>query len=54
MIRGILATMSVLALSACATTPRPVAADATDADAADGAQVYACAAGSPYRDRRTG
>ena len=40
MIRGIFATMLVLALSACASAPRPVAADATDA-----AQTYACAGG---------
>lgn len=43
MIRGILATMSVLALSACATAPRPLAADATDA-----AQVYTCAGGKSF------
>jgi membrane-bound inhibitor of C-type lysozyme len=43
MIRGIFAAMSVLALSACATAPSPVAADATDA-----AQTYACAGGKSF------
>ena len=43
MIRGILATMSVLALSACASSPFPTAADATDA-----AQTYACAGGKRF------
>ena len=43
MIRGIFATMLVLALSACASAPRPVAADATDA-----AQTYACAGGKSF------
>ncbi len=43
MIRGILATMSVLALSACASSPFPTAADATDA-----AQTYACAGGKSF------
>lgn len=43
MIRGIFAAMSMLALSACATAPRPLAADATDA-----AQTYACAGGKSF------
>ena len=43
MIRGILATMSVLALAACASAPLPLAADATDA-----AQTYACAGGRAF------
>lgn len=43
MIRGIFGVMSVLALSACATAPRPLAADATDA-----AQVYACTGGKSF------
>lgn len=43
MIRGILATMSVLALSACASAPPPIAADATDT-----AQTYVCAGGKSF------
>ena len=43
MIRGILATMSVLALAACASAPLPLAADATDA-----AHTYACAGGKTF------
>lgn len=43
MIRGIFAAMSVLALSACATAPLPVAADASDAP-----QTYACAGGKSF------
>lgn len=43
MIRGIFGAILVLALSACATAPRPVAADATDA-----AQTYTCAGGKSF------